>query len=128
MMVDSDVCTHLPVVAVMLGGKLVYALLDTGSTASYVSREIANELGLEGKNVTYNLNTIECSSVQHTQEVQASVESIDGHDRMSMKFYVSDGVPITVPYVYINDYPHLRHLRIHGNQKSLSSCQCSNRL
>ena len=116
MMVDSDVCTHLPVVAVMLGGKLVYALLDTGSTASYVSREIANELGLEGKNVTYNLNTIECSSVQHTQEVQASVESIDGHDRMSMKFYVSDGVPITVPYVNINDYPHLRHLRIHGNQ------------
>ena len=51
MMVDSDVCTHLPVVAVMLCGKFVYALLDTGSTASYVSREIADELGLERKNL-----------------------------------------------------------------------------
>ena len=47
MMVDSDVRTHLPVVADMMGGKFVYvyALLDTGSTASYISREIANELG-----------------------------------------------------------------------------------
>ena len=43
MMVDLDVRSHLPVVAVMMGGKFVYALLDTGLTASYVSREIATK-------------------------------------------------------------------------------------
>jgi hypothetical protein len=64
----------MPIVEVLVNDtKLVRAALDTCSTASFCTRELADELGLQGVPFSYTLSTLHGGSSQSSQLVKLSI-------------------------------------------------------
>ena len=55
--VTSVVPTFMPVVPVMINNMFVYALLDAASTGSFCTRSLVQHLGIEGRDICYDLST-----------------------------------------------------------------------
>ena len=64
---------YLPIVPVIVNGssRPVYALLDTGSTNTFITKQLAQQLHLQGNDVRYNMSTL--SPVSGVAELAASL-------------------------------------------------------
>jgi len=85
----SKVC--LRIVAVKVRGRqsnkelLTYALLDNGSDVSLCAKDLAAQLGIEGKQRKFYLTTQERQdSPKFGQEISLIVEAIDGSDKIEI--------------------------------------------
>ena len=61
---------YLPIVPVIVNGSIYpvyYALLDSGSTNTFVTKQLVQKLKLQGKDVRYNMSTLgQSSEVKYT--------------------------------------------------------------
>ena len=108
----------LPVVPVVVNGSVnCYALLDTGSTASFISESLAGKLGLGGEDVSFRVNTVSASTVVQSKRVSVELSPRFG---AGSSFRV-DGL-LTIPQVParysfqpqdVVGFPHLADVPLH---------------
>ena len=70
---------HVPMVRVKINGVEAWALLDTGSTTTFISKRLADQLKLSGKCINYDIRTINSTAQHKSQLVNFDVNSEDGH-------------------------------------------------
>ena len=111
---DISITAYVPMVPVSLNNKLtVLALLDSGSTNTFVTRTLADKLGLNGKSITYNVNTISDKRNVSSKVVNLSVTSPNSADRFQLKdVIIVNDIPANLPKYTIttDNYPHLKGL------------------
>ena len=101
---------YLPIVPVIINDQFkVCALLDTGSTNTFVTQQLATQLKLKGKEVSYSMSTL-----GHSSEVSSiNVTSVDANEKLKADdVLVVGSIPVRYPTnsVDINEYPHLADL------------------
>ena len=105
---------YLPIVPVRINGQCeVYALLDTGSTNTFVTQRLATQLHLKGKEVSYSMSTLGHSSEVSSKTVSINVTSVDANQKLKAdNVLVVGSIPVRYPTnsVDINMYPHLADL------------------
>jgi hypothetical protein len=89
----------LPVVRVWVEGVECHALLDSGSSQSYISKDLAQRLSLRGRKFTYTLSTLTSTSDTHTEVVDFSVVSHDGSSYAINKAYLTAHIPVHCPWL-----------------------------
>ena len=100
----GGVQTALPIVPVCVRNPdtqvetKTYALLDGGSTHSFCSSSLVQQLGLKGENVSLSLTTLEKSNSQmSTLAVCIEVSDLCGGDPVMVESaYVKDALPISL--------------------------------
>ena len=100
---------YLPIVEIKVNDEIVHALLDTGSTNTFVVESLVHKLSLEGKDLSYKLNTLGLCSDVKSQVVSCTVQSpVDGK-KYDVEAIVVQNVPVTYPGsgVDISVFPHL---------------------
>jgi len=117
-MIHASVSTnsevHMPVVAVTVNhSKDVCALLDTGSSNSFISKPLADSLGLGGNVVTYSLNTLSGEQSVKSHAVNINLSSLDGAESLELcNVYVVDNIPVLTSNLKLQDYGHFRGLQL----------------
>ena len=105
---------YLPIVPVIINDQCkVYALLDTGSTNTFVTQRLATQLKLKGKEVSYSMSTLGHSSEVSSKTVSINVMSVDANQKLKAdNVLVVGSIPVRYPTnsVDINVYPHLADL------------------
>ena len=69
---------YLPIVSVIVNGSSypVYALLDSGSTNTFVTKQLVQKLKLQGKDLQYNMSTLGQSSEVKSTTVSFCLTSV----------------------------------------------------
>ena len=109
---------HLPVVPVIVNGSCeTYALLDSGSTNSFCSQNLVDELGIKGAVVKYSLNTLShANESKQSKVVSLNLNSQDGTESLSLSnVFVVDSIPVRCSSFDKDKYPHLNGLPIVQN-------------
>ena len=108
--------TFIPTVSVVVNESYnTHALLDSGSTNSFITSDAVKCLGLSGKTVNYKHSTVDtlCMTTS-TKVVNFILYSLDGTESLSMSnVFVVEEVPYT--YSHCRDlsiYPHLSDIPI----------------
>ena len=105
---------YLPIVPVIINDKCkVYALLDTGSTNTFVTQRLDTQLKLNGKEVSYSMSTLGHRSDVSSKTVSINVMSVDANQELKAdNMLVVGSIPVRYPTnsVDINVYPHLADL------------------
>ena len=104
---------YMPTVPVVINNTLeTFALLDTGSNASFCSRHLMNSLKLQGSNTSYQLKTLHGSNTHCSEIVEIQVLSRDGTASLKMNnVFVVDKIPVDRCSVgEVSRYPHLKDL------------------
>ena len=102
--------TFMPTVSVVNESYKTHALLDSGSTNSFITSDAVTSLGLSSKTVIYKHSTVDtpCMTTS-TKVVNFILYSLDGTESLSMSnVFVVEEVPYT--YSHCRDlsiYPHL---------------------
>ena len=96
----------------------VNALLDDGSTKSYINADIAAELGLDSNNATQRIEVNVLSGKSESFEskpVTVGIESLNGQIRKNIEVQTIKNVTGNLPAVdwnrYAKQYPHLREIQ-----------------
>ena len=107
---------HLPLVAVNVNDQCqVYALLDSGSTNTFVTRELATRLNLSGPKVKYQMSTLSESADLTVPVVSMCLSSMHATCPVSLNnVLVVPEIPARAPSVDIdvNNYPHLADIPV----------------
>ena len=113
---SSSDYTFMPTVSVVINKSYkTHALLDSGSSKSFITSDAVKGLGLSGKTVTYKRSTIDtpCMTTS-TKCVNFILYSLDGSKSLTMSnVFVVEEVPYT--YSHCRDlsiYPHLSDILI----------------
>ena len=105
---------YLPIVPVIINDQCkVYALLDTGSTNTFVTQQLATKLKLKGKEVSYSMSTLGHSSEVSSKTVSINVTSVDANEKLKAdNVLIVGSIPVRYPTnsVDINVCPHLADL------------------
>ena len=108
--------TFMPTVSVVVNESYnTHALLDSGSTNSFITSDAVKCLGLSGKTVNYRHSTVDtpCMTTS-TKVVNFILYSLDGSKSLTMSnVFVVEEVPYT--YSHFRDlsaYPHLSNIPI----------------
>jgi len=127
---DSITCnpqmSFIPSVQVKVGGgeTLATAILDSGSNATFASREFLERIGVEGKPVSYSLATLHGTEPKRARVVNLVVHSTETPDCLMLTNVIeTDVIPYTSPVVSVHSFPHLKDLNI-----SLTKCQSADLL
>ena len=113
---SSSDYTFMPTVSVVINKSYkTHALLDSGSSKSFITSDAVKCLGLSGKTVTYRRSTIDTKCMAtSTKVVNFILYSLDGRKSLTMSnvFVVEE-----VPYTYsscrdLSAYPHLSNIPI----------------
>ena len=113
---SSSDYTFMPTVSVVINKSYkTHALLDSGSSKSFITSDAVKCLGLSGKTVTYRRSTIDTKCMAtSTKVVNFILYSLDGSKSLTMSnvFVVEE-----VPYTYsscrdLSAYPHLSNIPI----------------
>ena len=113
---SSSDYTFMPTVSVVINKSYkTHALLDSGSSKSFITSDAVKCLGLSGKTVTYRRSTIDTKCMAtSTNVVNFILYSLDGSKSLTMSnvFVVEE-----VPYTYsscrdLSAYPHLSNIPI----------------
>ena len=113
---------YMPTVHVVIDGTFhTCALLDTGSSTTFCSKRLVDELKLQGAKMSYKLQTLHGSKDRFSKAVDFQVSSKDGTECLYLKnvLVVDD---ISVENSSISDpsrYPHLKDLHFHSSLKSM---------
>ena len=111
--VDTDV--FVPVVSVKVNNKCSkLAILDTGSTSTFCTRRLVNELNIKGSTVDYALSTLNGSEVNKTtQIVNLCIMSQDEKDCLTLSnVYIVEDIPTRYGAIDVSGYDHLSNLPI----------------
>ena len=106
---------YLPIVPIKANGVKTFALLDSGSTNSFVTEEFATKLGLEGEPRNYVLNTVAARHNMVSNIVHLDLSSIDDtFSQKTTKFLVVPDIPSkSAPKrVNLSKFPHLKGVRL----------------
>lgn len=108
---------YLPVVPVMVRGKMVNCLLDSGSSATLATRQLYDELGIQGREVCCRVDTVGTSDTLTTNSIDLTIHPLTGDRTVDLQniLVVSD-IPAEMPSsdtVDIDRYPYLRDLPLH---------------
>ena len=108
--------TFMPTVSVVVNESYkTYALLDSGSTNSFITSDAVKCLGLSGKTVIYRHSTVDtlCMTTS-TKVVNFILYSLDGSKSLTMSnVFVVEEVPYTYsPCRDLSIYPHLSDVLI----------------
>ena len=93
----------------------VNALLDDGSTKSYINNDVANELNLHGRSEVITVGTLGANSrTFQTREVTFDIESVDGATTYEINAFTNNNVTgnlIATEWKYVaKDWEHLKNL------------------
>ena len=104
--------TYMPVVKVLLNNDVVvYALLDTASTNSFITKKAMRSLNLKGRSTKFQLSTLVNDENMNTQTVDVMVSSIDCTEHLNMSnVFVIDTIPCNNPCINVSNFSHLREL------------------
>ena len=98
-------------VPVIVNGKLVVnALLDSGSTNTFIPESLASTLQLPGKVTSFNLSTPSQKGVKNWKAVSVHLSPIGGGDPVRVdNVLVTPGIPTRCPNLVVDTekYPHL---------------------
>ena len=108
--------TFMPTVSVVVNESYkTHALLDSGSTNSFITSDAVTSLGLSSKTVIYKHSTVDtpCMTTS-TKVVNFVLYSLDGTESLSMSnVFVVEEVPYTYsPCRDLSTYPHLSDVPI----------------
>ena len=108
--------TFMPTVSVVVNESYkTHALLDSGSTNSFITSDAVTSLGLSSKTVIYKHSTVDtpCMTTS-TKVVNFVLYSLDGTESLSMSnVFVVEEVPYTYsPCRDLSVYPHLSDIPI----------------
>ena len=108
--------TFMPTVSVVVNESYnTHALLDSGSTNSFITSDAVKCLGLSGKTVNYRHSTVDtpCMTTS-TKVVNFILYSLDGSKSLTMSnVFVVEEVPYTYsPCRDLSIYPHLSDISI----------------
>ena len=106
---------HLPVVSVIVNDTFpTYALLDTGSTNTFCTKDLVQELNVKGLTVSYNLNTLSCvNQQQQSTVVSLKLMSQDGSHSLSLSnVFVVDNIPVRSQNIDKAVYPYLQGIPV----------------
>ena len=101
---------YLPIIPVLVNGRRANALLDKGSTNTFVTKSLAKELGLTGKSHSYILKTVSHAEKTESQIVNVVVTSCDNtYTQMLNNVLVVSEIPAKLPPfdIDVSQYPHL---------------------
>ena len=106
----------MPVVRVLVDGKRwVHAALDTCSSATFCSQELADALGLKGTSVPCHVKTLSGSSVlPNSRLVSFTIANSSECLSLSGVKVVGD-IPISGGQIDVSDYPHLQGIDLSAN-------------
>ena len=105
----------MPIVPIVVNGKSVLGLMDSGATNTVISQNLAKELRLSGQSHRYVLNTVSRSDVKSSLCVNVNVSSVDGTFSEQLKnVLVCSPLPARYPQsvIDISQYPHLSDIQI----------------
>lgn len=120
----SNTLTILAIVPVQVkakkGNKVAtsYALLDTGSTASFCTQELMNELNLHGNRINLRLTTVgEQNTIPGCVVTGVEVSSLDGCDFIELReVFCLATIPVNKRNIPLQEdvdrWPHLKQVRI----------------
>ena len=103
----------MPTVPVVIDGTChTFALLDSGSSTTFCSKRLMNQLKLQGSKTTYELQTLHGSKKQCTEVVSLHMSSTDGLKCLDMNnVVVVDNIPVERSHLPdVSNYPHLKDL------------------
>ena len=108
--------TFMPIVSVVVNGSYkTHALLDSGSTNSFITSDAVTSLGLSSKTVIYKHSTVDtpCMTTS-TKVVSFILYSLDSSKSLTMSnVFVVEEVPYTYsPCRDLSIYPHLSDISI----------------
>ena len=106
---------YLPIVPVIVNGSSypVYALLDSGSTNTFVTKQLVQKLKLQGKDVQYNMSTLGQSSEVKSTTVTFCLTSVQDDVKFDvMTALAVNSIPVRYPgsVIDIDQYPYLADL------------------
>lgn len=107
---------YLPIVSVTCNGSYTaHALLDSGSTNTFISESLAKRLNLKSKKTNYNVNTLS-SNTRIKSMVSLQLSPLDGASSVKLNALVISDIPAAHPAsqkcVDISKYPHLHDIPI----------------
>ena len=114
-MLSSDYTFMLTVSVVVHKSYKTHALLDSGSTNSFITSDAVKCLALSGKTVTHKHSTVDTQCMTtNTKVVNFILYSLDGTESLSMSnVFVVEEVPYTYsPFRDLSTYPHLSDVPI----------------
>ena len=104
---------YMPTVPVVIDGTFhTCALLDTGSSTTFCSKRLVDELKLQGAKMSYKLQTLHGSKDCFSEAVDFQVSSKDGTECLYLKnVFVVDDIPVENSSISdLSRYPHLKDL------------------
>ena len=110
----------MPLVRVLVNGVLCVALLDSGSSRSFLTQDMADRLGLVGVDVSFNLSRLNSITQMHTKTDTVQVQAANMAGNVyACNVCFTDYIPTHVPPSLSGVYPHL---------EGLSLCQRAERI
>ena len=110
----------MPLVRVLVNGVLCVALLDSGSSRSFLTQDMADRLGLVGVDVSFNLSRLNSITQMHTKTATVQVQAANMAGNVyACNVCFTDYIPTLVLPSLPGVYPHL---------EGLSLCQRAERI
>ena len=108
----SKVC--VPIVKVKVNNKIdCTAMLDTCSTATFISRALAEELGVHSQRINYSLSTLTDAVTQETGLISTLVvESSEGQSLYLKNVHIISHIPGSTASIDCARYSHLSDLDV----------------
>ena len=105
---------YLPLVQVVVNGQCqAFALLDTGSTNTFVSESLVEKLNLARHKTRYEMNTISDRGTTCSQMVSLHLSSVENENELCLDdVFVVRNIPARYPRqeIDVTEYPYLRGL------------------
>ena len=100
----------------MVAAGPVYALLDTGSTNTSITKQLAQQLHLQGNAVQYNTSTLSQSSEMKSTTVSFCLKSVHDDVKLGARgtALAVNSIPVRYPsnVIDVEQYPYLRDLDV----------------
>ena len=109
---------YLPIVSVLVNGRYANALLDSGSTSTFITRRLADQLNLDREKSLCTVATIGNGKAAVSEMVSVEIRPLaGGQSHRIQRAYVVSNIPARLPgpafdiahYPYLSDLP-LNHL------------------
>ena len=110
----TQVSVCVPMVKVIVNNTYhTWALLDTGSTSSFIFDGLAKRLNLSGKPYSYTLNTLTCRKEINTELINVEISGSEKGNPFKLEdLILTRGIPAQRPSIKIDrvKYEHLREI------------------